>query len=348
MTSTIRYAGLLAAALMTPLAAHAGLSFSQTLNQFNVVVLQDAQIDSHVDGRTYIGGNLTGGGDFAQHPADAPASDYLGLTVAGNATFGHVNGLGVYVGGNMNGTVNTGPTRVVGNASGNINGSTPAAIGGTFSGGNLNAGQLSGAAATTALNDATAIANSTNFGTVLNQGSSFLAGLADTGGSVVFNGGKVTFTAAPVGGVAVFNLNSIDDSVFAAGEFDFNLNGANTVVFNSDNTNINLHANFLGGGAQKFGGKLLWNFYNATNIVVNSQFGGAIIGTKAHLIDMANIEGSVAVWSMYQNAEIHLAPYTGTIVTAVPEPGTYAMMAVGLGLIGYQVARRRNKRQGRA
>lgn len=336
--------GLALSATLAPLAAHAELTVEQALNQFNLVVLGDAKSNSHVDGRTFIGGNLTGNGDFVQHPSDTPASGYTGLTVLGNANVGSVNGLGIYVGGNLTqGNINSGAAQVQGHVSNaNLNGSAPAAIGGTVLGSNINSGRIGGVAETAALVAAGAQANAQDFGALFSQSSSFIAGLADTGGTVSIAYNRVTFNAVATNGVAVFDLSAIDDTVFAAGEFLFNLNGATTVIFNSDKTNIQTSANFLANSALAYGKSFLWNFYNATDITLGSQFGGSILATNAKLTNTNNIEGSVVVKSLDQKGEIHLQPFTGTIpVTPVPEPGTYAMLLAGLALTARVVAKRR-------
>jgi choice-of-anchor A domain-containing protein len=340
----MRAFGLSVMVAVAPVVAHAELTFEQALNQFNLVVLGDAKSSSHVDGRTFIGGSLTGNGDFVQHPSDTPASAYTGLTVLGNAQVGSVNGLGVYVGGNLTqGNVNSGAARVQGNVSNaNLNGNAPAAIGGTVSSSNINSGRIVGAAETAALAAAGAQATAQDFATLFSQSSSFIAGLASTGSTVNIDHNLVTFNAVAINGVAVFDLSAIDDAVFAAGEFQFNLNGATTVIFNSDNTKIQTGANFRDSSALSYGKSFLWNFYNATDIVLGSQFGGSVLATNAKLTNYNNIEGSVVVKSLDQKGEIHLQPFTGDIpVTPVPEPGTYAMILAGLGLIGHVVARRR-------
>ncbi|MDR7308820.1 choice-of-anchor A family protein [Rhodoferax saidenbachensis] len=325
---------LAASILGASLSSHAALTADQALQQFNLVVLGNAQSYSHVDGRTFIGGNLSGG-DYAQHASQVPASSFAGLTVLGNVTGVNVNGLGAYVGGNLSSAnINSGTARVAGNASNtNFNGGNPTAVGGSTSGVNFNSGRLTGANATRALADAAANANSVNFGTLFNQTSSSLRTLVNTS-SVVFSGNKATFNAVANNGVAVFDLTAIDDAVFSKGEYAFNLNGATTVIFNSDNTSIHISANFLGGSAQTYGQNFVWNFYNATDITLSSQFGGSILATNAKLTNYNNVEGSVVVNSLDQRGEIHLQPFAGHIpVTPVPEPETYAMLLAGLGLL---------------
>jgi choice-of-anchor A domain-containing protein len=321
------------AALAEPLTA------LQTLNQFNLVVLGNAVSSSHVDGRSFVGGSLNGG-TFFQHPGETPVSAYAGLTVGGSATGAMVNNLGAVVGGNLNNSIiNSGSSVVIGNASGvNFNG--PAYVAGTSSGNNFNGGTnpalASGAAATAR--------NSTDFGAVLGGLSTQLSHL--TGNSTVdIAWGKATFNAvADANGLAVFDLTAIDTAVFGAGEFQFNLNGATTVIINSDETDATIAANFLGGGAQAIGARTLWNFYEATGLTIHSQFGGSVLAPLAAFSNGNNIEGGVFVKSLNQWGEIHLQSFSGELppVTPVPEPETYALMLAGLGVLGV-VARRRRR-----
>jgi len=184
-------------------------------------------------------------------------------------------------------------------------------------------------------------ANSTNFGSVLGGLSTQLKSLASTGSTVVIDGEQANFTAVVKNGVAVFDLTAIDTTLFSSAvkRFSFSgLDGATSVIFNTDITSATLGDDFLGGGAQNYGAKMIWNFYNATDLTVNNQFGGSILATKAALTTNQNIEGGVYVNSLDQHAEIHLQAYSGTL-PAVPEPGTYAMLLAGLGLLGVISAR---------
>lgn len=319
-------------------AAPSALSGQQVLNQFNLVTLGNATMNSHVDGRSFIGGTLNSNGAvFSMHPNDMPASDYAGLTVLGNASSGSMNvtaGGATVLGNLANANINNGAVVVGGNASNsNFNGSGGAYVAGSSSGVNRNSGNLSSTDAAAKL----AIAQSTNMAAVLNQTSDQLKALASTGSSWTVNGNKVTFNAvADSNGLAVFDLSNAD-YLLGLGEFEFNYGSATTVVFNSDITGGTIAANFLGGSAQTIATKTLWNFYDATSLTIARQFGGSILATDAALTVNGNIEGGVFVSSLAaQTDEIHEQAFTGTLptqVSAVPEPATWALMAGGLLLL---------------
>ena len=84
----------IAAGLLIPAPALASsISAQEILQQFNLVTFGDVISSSqHVDGRTYIGGSVSGG-DYVQHPGDVPPSAYAGLTIGGSATGVRVNAL---------------------------------------------------------------------------------------------------------------------------------------------------------------------------------------------------------------------------------------------------------------
>lgn len=323
-------------------AATTPLTATQVLQQFNLVVLSNDVSNSHVDGRAWIGGTLTGG-DYVQHASDTAASSYAGLTVMGSASGVHVNGLGAVIGGSLtNSTVNTGSSYISGAVSGsNLNG--PAYVGGSSSNTNYNGGNLSSSGPSALMSTNYAASTSTNFASTLSALSDKLKA-GGTNSSVSISGNKTTFTATPnSAGVAVFNLdNAASASVFATGEFTFNANGATTIIINSSVTSATIGANFLGGQAQSLGSAIIWNFYNATNLTINNQFGGTILATKASLTNNQNIEGGVYVNNLTQNGEIHLQAFTGN-VAAVPEPQTYASMLGGLALLGFTAIRRKKK-----
>ena len=317
-------------------ATTAPLTANQVLNQLNVVALDTIDSTSHVDGRTWAGGSVNGG-DYGQHLGSAPASAYAGLTAQGAASNLHVNGGGAVVGGSLaNATVNSGASVVKGSASStNFNG--PAYVAGATAWNNFNGGRVTDL--TGAMQSADAAAGSTDFGKVLSGLSASLNRLADTGSTVAFNGNKAVFNAkADAGGVAVFDLDAIDEDLFRLGEFEFHLNGASTVIFNTDVKTASINANFLGGSAQAIGGKAIWNFSGATDLTLGSQFGGAVLATDATLTNWQNIEGGVFVQDLVQRGEIHLQAFTGNVpMLPVPEPMTVWLLLGGLVVLGARV-----------
>lgn len=335
---------LVAAMLIAGPLQAAPLSAAEVLGQFNTVVLGNATSNSHTDGRTYIGGSLNGGA-YAQHAGATPASNYAGLTVRGAASNVHVNGLGAVIGGSLaNSTVNTGGAVVKG-AAANTNFNGAAYVEGAAAGGNFNGGKLSAPSALMATN--LAAAGSTDFLSVLDGLSDQLKALGSTGSTVSMSGNKATFNAvANAAGMAVFDLTAFDTELFGKGEFAFNLNGASTVILNTDIKNVNISANFLGGSAQALGKQLLWNFYDATNITINNQWGGSLLATGALLTNKQNIEGGVFVNELHQRGEIHLQAFNGKLPAEVPEPGMLVILATGLCLIA--VTSRRRRTPGRA
>lgn len=334
--------------LCSATAQAAPLLASEVLTQFNAVVLGNVKSYSqHVDGRSYVGGSVDGG-DYAQHPNDMAASNYAGLTVRGSATNVKVNSNGAVVGGSINNSiVNTGSAVVLGDATGN-NFNGVASVAGVKSGNNFNGGQV--ATLTNTMSTNLAAASSTDFGLLLGGFSDTLKLLSSTGSTVTYNGNKATFNAvAGANGLAVFDLTAIDDVLFTKGEFEFNLNGATGVLLNTDVTSASISANFLGGFANNYGSKLLWNFFDATSLTINNQWGGSVLATEAAFTNNQNIEGGVYVKSLEQRAEIHLNQFTGTLPvygvpntpTDLPEPGSIALLFAGMGVMGLIRQRRR-------
>lgn len=334
-------------------AAFAPLTGQQVLEQFNLVALHGGTSGTHVHGRGWMGGNFvgTGGAEFA-NDSPIPVSNYAALTVMGNAGPVSVNNngsaaVGIVATGNLTGaTVNNGGGVVQGSTNGvSFNGSTGGAyVAGTATSTNFNSGQVSNLAGNAKLQGALDAATSTNMSAVLNGLSSQLAALTSTGSSVSLQGSKAVFTAvADASGRAVFNLNgSFGAQVLGAGEFEFNLGSASTIIFNSDLSSVVVGANFLGGSA---GGTLahaaVWNFNKATSVTINNQFGGNILATQAAFKNYADIEGSVIVDTLNSSgAQIHLYSFTGNVTNKLPEPASLALVMVALGGAGWASRRR--------
>lgn len=339
-------ATLLAAALVTVFtgahAATAPLTAQEALTQMNAVSMTTITSRSSVHGRAWAGETVSGG-NYGSQLGKAVASDYAGLTSQGAVSGAMVNNGGaVVVKGDVSGmTVNSGQSAVYGNVAGtNFNGA--AYVSGATAGVNFNGGRKT--ALTDTMTKSVGAATSTDFDTVLTGLSDSLFALKSTGSSVSYSGNKATFTAvADANGVAVFDLTGIDDDLFKMGEFTFNLNGATTVIMNSDVTSANITANFLGGGAFKMS-SVLWNFHDTTNLTIGSQFGGTVLATDAAFTNRADIEGSVFANSIDMYSQIHVQTFSGNVglLSAVPEPGHIAMIMAGLAVIGVARTRRRD------
>lgn len=348
-------------------AATTPLTGLEVLQQFNQVSLGKAQSSSETIGRAWVGGDVVGG-QYAMS-ATLPTSNYAGLTVLGSAsnnfhaesmgvvingsaTNGVVKGAGAsYVGGNSKGINYDNQAQIVGSLAGNLNkGGSVGSL--ADSGSHVNGGGLT-QASTSYIANSRAASSSTDFSTVLGDMSTSLSHVKGNS-AVTFDSQGAIFNATPVNGVAVFDLTALanplnlsdkrqlDDLVFGSSSIKFNLNGATTVIINSDNKSISTNANFS--NASALGSKLLWNLYDATTVSIGTQWGGSVLATDAAFSNRNSIEGGVYAASFVQSGEIHQVAFGGVIpVAAVPEPETYAMLMAGLGLMGFMSRRRKQR-----
>lgn len=314
------------------------------MRQYNLIVLGDLQSSSEVEGRTFVGGNLSGGSSNYQFkPIEASPYGIPGLTVVGDVTGGHKNldrGSGVIVGGNVTSGFN-------------FNGGTHTAqIGGTLSNTNINQNQVTTNLATTEpaflvnLNQQKSLLTSS-----LTDLSQSLKGL-DSNSNVTIANNRATFNSTPVDGVAVFNLTA--DQLNQFQEIDFKLNGADTAIINVSGQLINLNDNFLG-GTQNLGENVIWNFPDATQVDVHTAWGGSVLAPTANGQTRNYIQGSAVFGSLKQDGEMHVGTYNGSYnppvnpptppvdgPTPIPEE---ALGLFGLGALGLLWARRRKAKK---
>jgi len=277
------------------------LSGTDALREWNLVVLGDLKSSSEVEGRTFVGGDLSG--TSSNYQIGTPASSGTGkpgLTVVGNVT-GDIkninNGAGAVIGGNVESGFNlNGPAQTV-------------KVGGTIS--NTNANQNS---VTSGLS-----ASDPGFSSGLNTQAMVLTGgmkeLSTTLGDLSANsqmsisGGRATFAASPnADGLAVFSISAADlDSI---NEIAFNLNGADTAIVNVSGTAINLNDNFLGGTAG-LGEHVIWNFGEAQSLDLATSWGGSVLAPWASAHTSNYIQGSAVFGSLVQDGEMHLGTYAG-------------------------------------
>jgi choice-of-anchor A domain-containing protein len=286
----------------------------ETLNEYNLVVLNNLYTTSEVEGKTLVGGDLSGTSNYGTRITQNAVVPETTLIVGGNIVAGtniNANGQSVIVGGVNNGNVNS-------------------------------KSLITGAAT---LDFDLVKSEFTNF-------SGYLSELAfnSTLSSPTTQPGPATFQigADVNNGVAVFNIDQADFfGNTKIQQYDVSNTNVSTVVINVAGTTINgiNGLNPVGNfNNSSFYSNVIWNFYEATSITLNTLFQGSLIAPFADLTSSTPIRGSVVVNNYYQNGEVHLPSFNGTLdydptvtntpVASVPAPSSLFILASALlGLI---------------
>ncbi|MGD8451352.1 MAG: choice-of-anchor A family protein [Phycisphaerae bacterium] len=276
---------------------------ADTLNEWNLIVRHDLVTSSEVDGSAMIGGNLSGTSNYAIHGVTAFNGD--GLVVGGDITGGTVQ---VNNGGNLRigGAVQSGATVLLNGGGAQIDDlTTPAMISAAFA-------------------HVEAI-------------SAVFASLTANG--TLDGAGNMTATPTVMDGqsVAVYNLSN--DDFQNLGQLNLVMGSADTVIINVTSSGgvVDFRAppNIIGGFNQNNSSRILWNLPDATSVLVNNSFNGALLAPFADLdLQGGGMNGTVVVDSIsHMNAEVRQFTYTGY----VPEPASLGLLGAG----GLLVLRRR-------
>ena len=342
-------AALIAVSLTLPVLAQSKtITGIDALREWNLVVLGNLESSSEVEGRTFVGGNLSGNSSNYGIRATTSPNGQPGLTVVGNVTGSHKNinnGAGAAIGGNVSSGFNlNGPNQTV-------------KVGGTIS--NTNVNQNSVISNLDASNPA--------FGLGLQQtrselkssmdSLSFEIGTLKSNSQMTVQGNRGTFAAQPnAQGLAVFNITAAD--LDRMGEIQFNLNGADTAIVNVGGRSINLNDNFLG-GTNNLGERVIWNFPEAEDLKLTTAWGGSVLAPLADAETRNYIQGSAVFGNLKQNGAMQIGTFkggystspssgssggessTGGGATPVPEPGMFGLF--GLGVAGLMLRRRRRR-----
>ena len=174
-----------------------------------------------------------------------------------------------------------------------------------------------------------------------------LSGYASNGtvGTVPW-GGQFTLNAT-LTGLNVFDISAA--ALATSNTFTINLAAGQTALINVKGG----AASFTGGLVINGGGSasdVLWNFYDATSLNIQyTNMLGTVLAPKATFTSgggqmhgtliVNNFTGGQYGGSMEMHAD---KPYTGGLLTPpIPEPGTWAMMIAGFGLLGGVLRRRK-------
>jgi choice-of-anchor A domain-containing protein len=381
------------AALTMGTAQAGALTNTQIFSQFNAVISGNFTSSADVEGRTVVGGNLTGGATFELNPAGTAMSSFSALTVYGSSTGGGnyniINSSGltiigtnnatitmaaggtVYIGGANSGaiTANNGPTSIAINGNNNANLTLNGGGGGTIQVNGNSTGNISGGALTytgTRSGNLNGGATATHVGSLtLTPPSSTVSPFATTfqalstlstqlnavkaNSTAASSGGAITFNAAPVNGVAVFDVNT---ALFAANStVTINLDGATSVIVNvsvsgcvtgpcaftmPNSVNFNSPTGYAA--------TVLWNFINATNLTFTNEFGGSVLAPLAAVRNSSPIDGTLVAASYSGTGELHSHPYTGSFPgTSTPAPEPASLAVIGTALAGLATVRRKRK-----
>lgn len=291
-----RFIGLAATLLST------ATSFAGAISTYNLVVTGNLDSTSEVEGRTFVGGTLTGSASNYGIGL-LPAANYAGtdtLTVGGAISVSNIN-------------ISTGNVRHGSTVSGNVN--------------------LNGPSNPQNIFDPSVPSLIPGIASELATTSNALAALSANSTASLPNGnpGPGNFNAAPSGpnNLAVFSVSgaaAFSNSFMQT--LHLNAAGASAIVVNVSGTNITFNQGNMDSSWQAYRSKLIWNFYQATSLSIDRAFNGAILAPNANLTNSTNIDGSVFVASFTQRGEVHLPNYTGY----TPEPAS--MFVLGLAVLG--------------
>ncbi|NBV18399.1 MAG: choice-of-anchor A family protein [Janthinobacterium sp.] len=155
-------------------------------------------------------------------------------------------------------------------------------------------------------------------------------------GTVVSQYGNMTLVGNINADVNIFN---IDASNLHNLTLDLSsLKSTASIIINGTATNITMSGGFDNFGS--FADRTLFNFANATTTSLNNVgINGSILAPNAAFSGSGNMNGTLIANSVSSINSGHVSMngsgFNTVSVSAVPEPGTYAMLLAGLGLLAF-------------
>ncbi|MGF1682356.1 collagen-binding domain-containing protein [Photobacterium minamisatsumaniensis] len=285
------------------------------LNNYQLIVFNDLESTSEVDGKALIMGDLNGtASNYTTQQPQALANE-VGLVVGGdlNVNVQVNNGYSAIVGGNNNGVVS-------------LNG-----VGGV-------------------LTSDTSSYNFAQIQTDLLQYSSFLASLSSnsllTQPSACCGNASFDVGSSVGHDLAVFNIDSSDlfENPFVQ-SYSLNLNtqAPSAIVINVAGTDIddstytaNAISEFVNSAISEL---IIWNFHQSETLNLTKAIYGNVLAPLATLTNHTEIKGSVVVNKHYQYGKIWGPIFSGAMpddTPFIPEPTTSSVIALGLFVLGWR------------
>jgi choice-of-anchor A domain-containing protein len=275
----------------------------EILSQYNLVTAGDVVSTQEVEGRAYIGGNLSGSG-FQVDFQPTAASDFADLIVIGDSSVPNIN---LQNGSNSDVVIG-------GVNSSNIN---------NLGGGTLTVGSLPAA-----------LVPMFPIEMLMGLSDQFGATMANAVEAVTGQSNLLRLNAAPTGGTTIYNLDIAD---LNRGGIEVDLNGADLVIVNVLGEGA-INSNFQGGGLDAFAAKAIWNFVDAEELEFK-QFYGQVLAPFADVTNTSPIKGTLFADNVVLNGEIHLRTFAGDLtpfepsVAVVPLPAGFVLMIGAFGML---------------
>lgn len=311
------------------LAAPISNAISQ-LQEWNLISFNNYTAQNEVEGRVFVGGNMTNANSQFNFRGSTPSSYGTGaVTVVGSASGSKIDFRAgdLIVGGNDSAYT------LESNGSSNL-----VYVGGTDSSTNHNNTTITTGLANSNANFTSTLNNQKNL--LVNSLTSLsdnLKALTPTG-TVNTANNALTFTASQ--GLNVLNLTVAQINQYAQNYIDIiSPSGTTTVINVSGSGTISRNFN-----SQSSATNIIWNFYDATSLTLGN-WQGTVLATNADFVKDTSgaINGTVVAKNVANYAEVHSYGFQGdlsSVTSAAPEPATWAMLILGFGLIGAALRRR--------
>lgn len=308
----------------TSMASAASLDVQDLMTSLNLVVLGDADASAinHIEGTAYVGGTLKSGTIYANN---------RGMD---EVTLGDVTG-GLIVGGDIDATINGGGQGAI-------------VVGGSITGSN-------GSGLPTTTGADVPVAEMTTLFTELTSNLATLDTTAGASFDPTMNFQSFTSGAGDEDGIAVLNISYSDmlDVMSNGNQVTFDIDDSvSSFIINVAGSDFT-GANALTAAINTAQDKVLFNFYEATDLVTTNTWNASILATGADYFNGAGENGSIIVGSLTMGGEIRpyspnnnvfsgtLPSFASTPTTPVPVPASLPMAAAAVGVLGLMARRRR-------